>query len=60
MKEVQVESKVLGVDVGVALCYYGSSGASVDCGVSWFLRMTLESKRGEEEQLKGETVQMEM
>lgn len=53
VKEVQVESKVLGVDVGVVLCYYGSSGAEVDCG-------QLVSTDDPREQLKDETVQMEM
>lgn len=41
-----MESKVLGAEVGVALCYYGNSGAQVDWGVSWFLQMTLVSKHG--------------
>ena len=41
------ESKVLGAEVGVALGYYGNSGAAqVDWGVGWFLPMTLVSKRG--------------
>ena len=46
MKEVQMESRVLGAEVGVAHCYYGNRGAQVDWGVSWFLPMTLVSKRG--------------
>ena len=47
VKEVQMESKVLGAEVGVALGYYGNSGAAqVDWGVGWFLPMTLVSKRG--------------
>lgn len=52
VKEVQVESKVLEVEVAVAVCYYGNSGDSVDCGVSWFLWMVLENKQGEGKQLK--------
>lgn len=60
VKAVEVEGKALGVEVAGVFCYYDNKSEYVDCGVSLFLRMILQSKHGEGEQLKIEDVQMEM